>query len=117
LVSRYAEGPTGVTVFYFGKKVLGAVDVRCGAPGTVNTDYLRFGYERPELDAVVLSGGSWYGLESTTAVATALKDDNIQNGFWDNLALSVGGGNERRPGKRLVLLSPDDCHQVLQRPK
>lgn len=87
---EYAEGPTGVTVFHFGKKVLGAVDVRGGAPGTVNTDYLRLGYERPELDAVVLSGGSWYGLESTTAVATALKDDNIRNGFWDNLALSVG---------------------------
>ncbi|WP_292649096.1 P1 family peptidase [Mesorhizobium sp.] len=87
---EYQEGPTGVTVFRFGKKVLGAVDVRGGAPGTVNTDYLRLGYERPELDAVVLSGGSSYGLECTTAVASALKDDNIRNGLWDNVALSVG---------------------------
>ncbi|CCV10469.1 Peptidase S58 DmpA (fragment) [Mesorhizobium sp. STM 4661] len=87
---EYQEGPTGVTVFRFGKKVLGAVDVRGGAPGTVNTDYLRLGCDRPELDAVVFSGGSWYGLESITAVATALKDENIRNGFWDNVALSVG---------------------------
>ena len=35
-VGEYAEGPTGVTVFKFGRKVLGAVDVRGGAPGTVN---------------------------------------------------------------------------------
>jgi hypothetical protein len=75
---EYTEGPTGVTVFRFGRKVLGAVDVRGGAPGTVNTDYLRLGYEKPELDAVVLSGGSFYGLESTTAVASALKDDNVR---------------------------------------
>lgn len=104
---EYEEGPTGVTVFRFGKKVLGAVDVRGGAPGTVNTDYLRLGYEHPELDAVVLSGGSWYGLESTTAVATALKDENIRNGFWDNLALSVGAIVYDFGDRRLNEVYPD----------
>ena len=87
---EYAEGPTGVTVFRFGRKVLAAVDVRGGGPGTVNTDFLRLGYDAPELDAVVFAGGSWYGLEATTAVATALKDDGIRDGGWMNLALSVG---------------------------
>ena len=68
---EYAEGPTGVTVFRFALRVFGAVDVRGGGPGTVNTDYLRLGYALPEVDTVVFSGGSWYGLESTTAAATA----------------------------------------------
>ncbi len=108
---EYAEGPTGVTVFRFGRRVLGAVDVRGGGPGTVNTDYLRLGYSLPEVDTVVFSGGSWYGLESTTAAATALKDDGERSGYWDNIALSVGAIiydfgdrrlNEIYPDKRLA---------------
>jgi L-aminopeptidase/D-esterase-like protein len=108
---EYAEGPTGVTVFRFGRRVLGAVDVRGGGPGTVNTDYLRLGYNLPEVDTVVFSGGSWYGLESTTAAATAMKDDGERSGYWDNIALSVGAIiydfgdrrlNEIYPDKRLA---------------
>lgn len=108
---QYEEGPTGVTVINFTRRVHGAVDVRGGGPGTVNSDYLRIGYAVPELDAVVFSGGSWYGLESTTAVATALKDDGIRDGTWTNLSLSVGAIvydfgerrlNELYPDKRLA---------------
>ena len=108
---EYEDGPTGVTVFHFTRRVFGAVDVRGGGPGTVNTDYLRLGYTTPELDAVVFAGGSWYGLEDTTAVATALKDDGIRGGIWTNLALSVGAIiydfgdrrlNEIYPDKRLA---------------
>ena len=87
---EYSEGPTGVTVFRFGRKVLGAVDVRGGGPGTVNTEYLNLHYNVPEVNAVVLSGGSWYGLETATAVGTALKDDGFNTGNWDSVALSVG---------------------------
>ena len=47
---EYAEGPTGVTVFHFPKRVLAAVDVRGGSPGTVNTDILRLGYEAADID-------------------------------------------------------------------
>ena len=108
---EYEDGPTGVTVFHFTRRVFGAVDVRGGGPGTVNTDYLRLGYTTPELDAVVFAGGSWYGLEDTTAVATALKDDGVRGGIWTNLALSVGAIiydfgdrrlNEIYPDKRLA---------------
>jgi L-aminopeptidase/D-esterase-like protein len=108
---EYAEGPTGVTVFSFGRKVLAAVDVRGGGPGTVNTDFLRLGYDVPELDTVVFAGGSWYGLEATTAVATAMKDDGLRDGGWVSLALSVGAivydlgerrFNEIYPDKRLA---------------
>lgn len=108
---EYPDGPTGVTVFHFPQRALAAVDVRGGGPGTVNTDYLRLGYETPELDTVVFSGGSWYGLENVTATATALKDDGIRDGNWDNIALAVGAIiydlgerrlNEIYPDKRLA---------------
>jgi L-aminopeptidase/D-esterase-like protein len=104
---EYAEGPTGVTVFHFARRVLGAVDVRGGGPGTVNTDYLRLGYETPELDAVVFSGGSWYGLENTTAVATAMKDDGVRDGTWTNLSLSVGAIIYDFGDRRLNEIYPD----------
>lgn len=104
---EYAEGPTGVTVFTFGRKVHAAVDVRGGGPGTVNTDYLRLGYAVPDLDAVVFAGGSWYGLEATTAVATAMMDDGYRGGAWDNIALSVGAIIYDLGDRRLNEIYPD----------
>lgn len=117
-VAEYAEGPTGVTVFRFGRKVLGAVDALGGAPGTVNTDFLRLGYETPELDAVVFAGGSWYGLETVTAVASALKDAGERDGtaslfsksndsYQSNIALSVGAIIYDLGGRRLNEIVPD----------
>ncbi|MBS0419767.1 MAG: P1 family peptidase [Proteobacteria bacterium] len=105
--AEYEDGPTGVTVIHFPKRALGAVDVRGGGPGTVNTDYLRLGYDTPELDAVVFSGGSWYGLESITAVGTALKDDGVRSGDWTNLALSVGAIIYDLGDRRLNEIYPD----------
>jgi L-aminopeptidase/D-esterase-like protein len=104
---EYEEGPTGVTVIRFAKRAHGAVDVRGGGPGTVNTDYLRIGYEIPELDAVVFSGGSFYGLESTTAVNTALKDDGIRDGNWDNIGFTVGAIIYDLGDRRLNEIYPD----------
>ena len=54
-VAEYEEGPTGTTVFYFPKGVKAAVDARGGAPGTVNTDAARLGYESNGMEAVVFS--------------------------------------------------------------
>ncbi len=71
--AEYDEGPTGVTVFFFPSGVKGAVDVRGGAPGTVNTDALRLGYERKEMDAIILAGSSWLGLSAITGVADAMR--------------------------------------------
>lgn len=72
----YEDGPTGVTVFRFPDRAMGVVDVRGGAPGTVNTDLLRLGYDAKNIDAIVLSGGSAYGEEAITGVQTGLKDLN-----------------------------------------
>ncbi|HTM81406.1 P1 family peptidase [Asticcacaulis sp.] len=104
---EYSEGPTGVTVFRFGRKVLGAVDVRGGGPGTVNTEYLNLHYNVPEVNAVVLSGGSWYGLETATAVGTALKDDGFNTGNWDSVAMSVGSIIYDYGPRRLNEIYPD----------
>jgi L-aminopeptidase/D-esterase-like protein len=107
--AEYEEGPTGVTVFLFPHRALAAIDVRGGAPGTVNSDYLRLGYDVPELDAVVFAGGSWYGLETVTAVATALKDDGIRNGdlSTDNVALTTGSIIYDLGARRLNEIYPD----------
>jgi L-aminopeptidase/D-esterase-like protein len=104
---EYEEGPTGVTVLYFPHRVLAVVDVRGGAPGTVNTDILRLGYEDADIDAVVFSGGSAYGLESITAVGTALKDDALRSGAFDDVALSVGAIIYDLGDRRLNELYPD----------
>jgi L-aminopeptidase/D-esterase-like protein len=110
-IGSYEEGPTGVTVIRFPKRASVAVDVRGGAPGTVNTDVLRLGYGRPFTDAVVFSGGSAYGEETITAVATGLKDDGIRSGDFLDVAVVPGaiiydfGGrrfNEIYPDKRLA---------------
>jgi hypothetical protein len=46
-VAEYEEGPTGTTVLYFHTPVVAAVDVRGGAPGTLNTEGLRLAYDDP----------------------------------------------------------------------
>lgn len=108
---EYAEGPTGVTVFHFDRKVSVAVDVRGGGPGTVNAPYMNLGYDMAELDTIVFAGGSWYGLEATTAVATALKDDGIRDGdafsLTPNIAMSVGSIIFDFGSRRLNEIYPD----------
>jgi L-aminopeptidase/D-esterase-like protein len=85
-VGSYEEGPTGVTIIHFPRRAPVAVDVRGGGPGTVNTDALRLGYGRPFTDAIVFSGGSSYGEETITAVATGLKDKGIRSGDFRDVA-------------------------------
>jgi L-aminopeptidase/D-esterase-like protein len=107
-VGSYEEGPTGLTIFHFPNRAVGAVDVRGGSPGTVNTDALRLGLE---VDAIVFAGGSAYGEEAITATQTGLKDDGIRGGTWENVALAAGAIiydfqahrlNEIYPDKRLA---------------
>lgn len=108
---EYPDGPTGVTVFHFQEKVLTAVDIAGGGPGTVNAEYLQLGYDYPEVDTIVFSGGSWYGLETVTAVATAMKDDGIRDGnafsAEPNIALSVGSIIFDFGSRRLNEIHPD----------
>jgi L-aminopeptidase/D-esterase-like protein len=107
-VAEYEEGPTGTTVLYFPKEVVAAVDVRGGAPGTVNTDALRLAYDEPSVDAIVLSGGSSYGLSAATGVANALKDVITDPGNFQNVALVAGAIIFDLSDRRFNLVTPDE---------
>jgi L-aminopeptidase/D-esterase-like protein len=106
-IGSYEEGPTGVTVIRFPKRASMMVDVRGGAPGTVNTDILRLGYSRPFGDAIVFSGGSAYGEETITAVATGLKDDGVRSGDFTDVAIVPGAIIYDFGGRRLNEIYPD----------
>ena len=106
-IGSYEEGPTGVTVIRFPKRASVVVDSRGGAPGTVNTDALRLGYSRPFTDAIVFSGGSSYGEETITAVATGLKEDGVRSGDLLNLAFVPGAIIYDFGGRRLNEIYPD----------
>src|SRR5262249_61718218 len=54
---------SGVTVIVFEEPAVAAVDVRGGAPGTRETDLLEPHRTAERIDAVVLSGGSAFGLD------------------------------------------------------
>ncbi|MGF1462833.1 MAG: P1 family peptidase [Maricaulaceae bacterium] len=63
---------TGVTVVVCDTPMTAAVDVRGGGPGTRDTDVLNLGGLVDRVDAIVLSGGSVYGLAAADGVTSAL---------------------------------------------
>ena len=73
----------------------------------MSTDLLRLGYGRPFVDAIVFSGGSAYGEEPITAVATGLKDEGIRSGDWGNVAIVPGAIIYDFGGRRLNQIYPD----------
>jgi len=107
-VAEYEEGPTGTTVFYFPEGVKAAVDVRGGAPGTVNTDAVRLSYEGQRMQAVVFSGGSWYGLSAATGAANAIKALRAEHGERDAIAGVVAGIVYDVGARRFTRVTPDE---------
>src|SRR5580704_13842110 len=67
-----AAARTGVTVILAEGRAVCACDVRGGAPGTRETDALAPENLVEAVDAVVLSGGSVYGLAAADGVAAWL---------------------------------------------
>lgn len=63
---------TGVTVLLADRPAIAAVDIRGGAPGTRGTAALALDTLVDRADAVVLSGGSEFGLDAPGAVVAAL---------------------------------------------
>ncbi|MEL6366174.1 MAG: P1 family peptidase, partial [Pseudomonadota bacterium] len=63
---------TGVTVILPEESAVCAVDVRGGGPGTRETDLLAADTLVEKVDALVLAGGSAYGLAAADGVAAAL---------------------------------------------
>jgi L-aminopeptidase/D-esterase-like protein len=76
-----AERPTGCTVIVVeGEGAVGGVSQRGGAPGTRETDLLDPGNMVDKVNAVVLSGGSAFGLDAATGAVRWLEEQNLG---WD----------------------------------
>lgn len=68
---------TGCTVIICPPNTVGGVDVRGGAPGTRETDLLQPQNHVSEVNAIVLSGGSAFGLASAQGVVQYLEENGI----------------------------------------
>lgn len=71
------EGATGCTVLICEEGASGGVDVRGGAPGTRETDLLNPMEMVDKVHAVVLSGGSAFGLDACSGVMEYLENKNV----------------------------------------
>jgi L-aminopeptidase/D-esterase-like protein len=105
---RLEERPTGCTVVLAEAGAVAGVDVRGSAPGTHETDLLNPVARVERVHAVVLSGGSAFGLDAASGVVKYLEERGV--GFDVGVAripivpaailfdLRVGGRPEIRPG-------------------
>jgi L-aminopeptidase/D-esterase-like protein len=73
----YTERPTGCTVILAEAGATAGVDVRGSAPGTRETDLLDPVNLVQQVHAIVLSGGSAFGLDSATGVVRYLRERNV----------------------------------------
>lgn len=71
------QGGTGCTVIISEEGAVGGVDVRGGGPATRETDLLKSENTVEAINAVVLSGGSAFGLEAASGVMRALAQKGI----------------------------------------
>ncbi len=76
LIGHYTnqDSQTGVTVVLAPQGAVGGVSVRGGAPATHETDLFRAENTVEKVNAVVLSGGSAFGLESISGVMQFLHE-------------------------------------------
>jgi L-aminopeptidase/D-esterase-like protein len=68
---------TGCTVLLCNPAAIGGVDVRGGAPATRETDLLRPMHMVEEVHAIVLAGGSAFGLEAAHGVMAYLEEQGV----------------------------------------
>lgn len=88
---------TGTTVILADEPAIAAVAVAGGGPGTRETDLLAGGTLVEAVDAIVLSGGSAFGLGAADGVASGLKAADRGYAF---------GGAARQPGVPLPPIVP-----------
>lgn len=75
--TTHIPGATGCTVILCPEGTVGGVDQRGGAPGTRETDLLRPMHLVQHVNAIVLSGGSAYGLSTADGVMKYLEQKRI----------------------------------------
>ena len=71
------KGGTGCSVVICEKGATGGVDVRGGSPGTRETDLLNPSEMVDKINAVMLSGGSAFGLDAASGVMEYLENKNV----------------------------------------
>ncbi|NLF15459.1 MAG: P1 family peptidase [Anaerolineaceae bacterium] len=71
------EALTGCTVVLCEAGAVGGVDQRGGAPGTRETDLMRTSHLVQRVHAVLLAGGSAFGLEAATGVVRYLEERKV----------------------------------------
>jgi len=76
---------SGVTAILFDTPLIAAVDVRGGGPGSRETDLLHPARTVERIDAIVLSGGSAFGLDAASGVQAYLR--SIGRGYAVGTAL------------------------------
>ena len=76
---------TGVTIVVGKKPFLAAVDVRGGGPGTRETEMLKLENSIGRADAIVLSGGSAFGLDASSEIQRLLREDKKGYVVSDNI--------------------------------
>lgn len=69
--------PTGCTVLLFEKGATAGVDVRGSAPGTRETDLLNPIHAVEQVHAILLAGGSAYGLDAASGVVRYLEERGL----------------------------------------
>jgi L-aminopeptidase/D-esterase-like protein len=84
-------GRTGCTVVLAPGGAVGGVDVRGGAPGTLGTDALRPGRVIQEAHAVLLTGGSAFGLAAAAGIMRNLEERGVGVDFGSVAVPIVAG--------------------------
>jgi L-aminopeptidase/D-esterase-like protein len=113
---------TGCTVIIYAKGAVGGVDQRGGAPGTRETDLLRPMHLVEKVHAVLLTGGSAFGLDAASGVMKYLEEKKI--GFNSGIVkvpivpaaviFDLGiGRSDIRPGSEMGYLA---CQNATQQP-
>ena len=97
----------GVTVVLTPPGTVGAVDCRGGAPGTRETDLLDPANSVRFVDAVLLAGGSAYGLAAADGVMGWLEEHGRGVAMGGGVVPIVPGGGDFRPAGRRLGLPPD----------
>ena len=77
--------PTGCTVLLFEKGATAGVDVRGGSPGTRETDLLNPINTVQQVQAILLAGGSAFGLDAASGVVRFLEEHRLGYAVGDNV--------------------------------
>jgi D-aminopeptidase len=75
---------SGTTVVVFDEPAVASADVRGGGPGARETELLNPAQTVPGIDAIVVSGGSAFGLDAASGVQAWLREQG--RGFAIGLA-------------------------------